>query len=128
MRCLTTFVRILISFTIAIKSRNVLIYVAYLPHCADRGNFLAMCLQTNAKGWRRVGDGFATYAMTSRRFCDNFCRTKKYYMFKTLATRSRRVRDACEDFAIPCERFATVRNGLANRFANPSRTRRIPVR
>ena len=50
----------------------------------------------------RVGDGFATYAMTWRRFCDNFCRTKKYYMFKTLATRSRRVR---EDFAIPCERF-----------------------
>ena len=77
---------------------------------------------------RRVGDGFATYAMTWRRFCDNFCRTKKYYMFKTLATRSRRVRDACEDFAIPCERFATVRDGLANRFANPSRTRRIPVR
>ena len=77
---------------------------------------------------RRVGDGFATYAMTWRRLCNNFCRTKKYYMFKTLATRSRRVRDACEDFAIPCERFATVRDGLANRFPNPSRTRRIPVR
>ena len=44
---------------------------------------------------------------------------KKYYMFKTLANRSRRVRGACEDFAIPCERFATVRDGLANRFANP---------
>ena len=57
---------------------------------------------------RRVGDGFATYAMTWRGFWDNFCRTKKYYMFKTLATHSRRVRDACEDFAIPCERFATV--------------------
>ena len=51
-----------------------------------------------------------TYAMTWRRFCDNFCRTKKYYMFKTLATHSREVRDACEDFAIPCKRFATVRN------------------
>ena len=63
-----------------------------------------------------------TYEMTWRRFCDNFCRTKKYYMFKTLATRSREVRDACEDFAIPCKRFATVRNGLANRFTNPSRT------
>ena len=26
-------------------------------------------------------------------------------MFKTLANRSRRVHDACEDFAIPCKRF-----------------------
>ena len=77
---------------------------------------------------RRVGNGFATYAMTWRRFCDDFCRTKKYYMFNTLANRSRPVRDACEGFAIPCEHFATVRDGLANRFANPSRTRRIPVR
>ena len=41
-----------------------------------------MCLRTSAKGWRQVGDGFATYAMTWRRFCDNFFRTKKYYMFK----------------------------------------------
>ena len=53
---------------------------------------------------------------------------KMYYMFKTFANRSRRVRDVCEDFAILCERFATVRDGLANRFPNPSRTRRIPVR
>ena len=29
---------------LAIKSQNGLIYVAYLSHCADRGNFLAMCL------------------------------------------------------------------------------------
>ena len=41
---------------LAIKSRNDLIYVAYLSHCADRGNFLAMCLRTSAKGWRRVRD------------------------------------------------------------------------
>ena len=41
-------------------------------------------------------------------------------MFKTLAKRSRRVSDACQDFAIPCERFMTVRDGLANRFANSS--------
>ena len=77
---------------------------------------------------QRVGDGFATYAMTWRRFCNDFCRTKKYYKFQLLANRSRRVLDACQDFAIPCERFATVRDGFANRFANPSRTRRIPVR
>ena len=74
---------------------------------------LTTFLRTSAKGWRRVRDGFATYAMTWRRFCDNFCRTKKYYMFKTLATHSRRVRDACEDFAIPCERFATVSRQFA---------------
>ena len=67
---------------------------------------------------RRVSDGFATYAMTWRRFCDDICRTKKYYMFQTLANRSRRVRDACEDFAIPCERFATDSDDFANRFAN----------
>ena len=77
---------------------------------------------------RWVGDGFATYAMNWQRFCDDFCRTKKYYMFKTLANRSRRVPDACDYFGIPCERFVTVRDGFANRFANPSQTRRIPVR
>ena len=49
--------------------KNGLIYVAYLSHCADCGNFLAMCLQTSVKGWRRIRDGFATYAMTWRRFC-----------------------------------------------------------
>ena len=113
---------------LAIKSRNGLIYVAYLSHYANREHFLAICLRTSVKGWRRVCDGFATYAMTWRWFCDDFCRTKKYYMFKTLANRSRRVRDAWEVFVIPCERFATVRDGLANRFASPARTRRIPVR
>ena len=46
------------------KSQNSLINVAYLSHCADRGNFLARCLRTSVKGWRRVCDGFATYAMT----------------------------------------------------------------
>ena len=74
---ITTFVLILISLFLAIKSKNGLIYVAYLSHCADRGNFLSMCLRTSAKGWRRVRDGFATNAMTWRRFCDEFCRTKK---------------------------------------------------
>ena len=66
------------------KSLNGLIYVPYLSQCVDGENFLVMCLRTSAKGWRRVGDGFATYAMPLRRFCDDFCRTKKYYMFGTL--------------------------------------------
>ena len=33
--------------------------VAYLSLCADRGNFLVMCLRTSAKGWRRVCDDLA---------------------------------------------------------------------
>ena len=69
----------------------------------------------------RVGDGFATYAMTWQRFCDDFCRTKKYYMFKTLVNRSRCMRRLCDT-------MRTFRDSFANRFANPSRTRRIPVR
>ena len=98
-------------------SQLVLKIVAYLSHCA-----------LSARGWRRVRHGLTKYAMTGWWFCDDFCRTKKYYMFKTLEKRSQRVSDACQDFAIPCERFMTVRDGLANRFANPSRTRRITVR
>ena len=102
--------------------------VLFMSHICRIVQIAETCLRCVCERLRRVSDGFATYAMTWRRFCDNFCRTKKYYMFKTLATRSRRVRNACKDFAIPCERFATVRDGLANRFANPSQTRRIPVR
>ena len=109
---------------VAVCSQNILIHIANLSHCGLR----KLSCDGFARGSRRVGDGFATHAMTSRWFCDDFCRTKKYYMFKTLANRSRRVRDACEAFAIPCDSFATVRDGFANRFANPSRTRRIPVR
>ena len=102
--------------------------VLFMSHICRIVQIVETSLRCVCERLRRVGDGFATYAMTWRRFFDNFCRTKKYYMFKNLATPSRQVRDACEDFAIPWERFATVRDGLANRFANPSRTRRIPVR
>ena len=104
--------------------------VLFMSHICCIVQIAKSSLRCVCKRLRRVSDGFATgfvtYAMTWRRFCDDFCRTKKYYILKTLANRSRRVRDACEDFAIPCERFATVRDGFANRFANPSRTRRIP--
>ena len=41
---------------LAIKSLNGLIYVAYSSHCANCENFLAMCLRTSVKGWRRVRD------------------------------------------------------------------------
>ena len=86
--------------------------MAYLSHCADRGNFPEVCLRTYVKGWRRVRD-----------ICDDL-----EMVCETLVNRSRRVSDAWEDFVIPCERFATVRNGLANRFANPAQIRRIQVR
>ena len=46
--------------------------------------------------------------MTWRRFCDDFCRTKKYYMFKTLANHSRRVRDACRGGL--CDTMRTFRD------------------
>ena len=82
--------------------------VLFMSHICRIVQIAETSLRCVCERLRRVGDGLATYAMTWRRFCDNFCRTKKYYMFKTLATRSRRVRDACEDFAIPCECFATV--------------------
>ena len=107
-------------------SLEMVLFMSHICHIVQIAESSLRCV---CERLRWVGDGFATYAMTWRRFCDDFCRTKKYYMFKTFANRSGRVRDACEDFAIPCEHFATtVRDGSANRFANPSRTCRIPVR
>ena len=41
---------------------------------------------------------------------------KKSLTSKTLANSLRRVRDAGEDFAIPWERLATVRDGLEKNF------------
>ena len=56
-----------------IKSRNSLIYVA-----------LRIVCEGFARGWRRVRHGLTKYAMTWWWFCDDFCRAKRYYMFKTL--------------------------------------------
>ena len=102
--------------------------VLFMSHICRMVQIAESSLRYVCERLRRVDDGYAIYAMTWRRFCEDFCRTKKYYMFKTLANRSRQVRDACEDFAIPCQRFATVRDGFVNQFANPSRTSRIRVR
>ena len=85
--------------------------VLFMSHICRSVQIEETSLRCVCERLRMVGDGFATYAMTWRWFCDDFCRTKKYYMFKTLVTRRRRIRDACEDFAIPCERFATVHDG-----------------
>ena len=30
--------------------------ILFMSHCADRRNFLVMCLRKSAKGWRRVRD------------------------------------------------------------------------
>ena len=98
--------------------------VLFMSHICRIVQIAETSLRCVCERLRRVGDGFATHAMTWRRFCDNFCRTKKYYMLKTLATRSRRVRDVCEDFAIPCERFATVSRRFATVWRNDSQTHR----
>ena len=98
--------------------------VLFMSHICRIVQIAETSLRCVCERLRRVGDGIATYAMTWPRFCDNFCRTKKYYMFKTLATRSRRVRDACEDFAIPCERFVTVLRQFATVWRIDSQTHR----
>ena len=98
--------------------------VLFISHICRIVQIAETSLRCVCERLRRVRDGFATYAMTWRRFCDNFCRTKKYYMFKTLSTRSRRVRDACEDFAIPCERFATVSQQFVTVWRIDSQTHR----
>ena len=101
--------------------------VLFMSHICRIVQIAETSLRCVCERLRRVGDGFATYAMTWRRFCDNFCRTKKYYMFKTL-TSSRCMRGLCDTMQTFRDSFATVRDGLANRFANPSRARRIQVR
>ena len=63
--------------------------VLFMLHICRIVQIAETSLRCVCESLRRVGDGFVTYAMTWRRFCDNFCRTKKYYMFKTLATHLR---------------------------------------
>ena len=93
--------------------------VLFMSHICRIVQIAETSLRCACERLRRVGDGFTTYAMTWGRFCDNFCHTKKYYMFKTLATCSRQVRDACEDFAIPCERCATVSRQFGESIRKP---------
>ena len=67
-----------------LKSRNGLIYVAYLS--CRIVQIAEISLRCVCERLRRVGDGFATYAMTWRRFCDVFCRTKKFTCLKLWRT------------------------------------------
>ena len=62
--------------------------VLFMLHICHIVQIAESSLQCVCERLRRIGDGFATYVMTWQRFCDDFCRTKKYYMFKTLANRS----------------------------------------
>ena len=59
-----TFVRVshdvhanFIQFNFSKLSLEMVVFMSHvLSHCADRGNFLVMCLRMSAKGWRRVRD------------------------------------------------------------------------
>ena len=54
--------------------------IAFVSHICHIVQIMETKLQYVCKRLRRVGDEFATHAMTSPLFCDNFCRTKKYIM------------------------------------------------
>ena len=62
--------------------------VLFVSHICHIVQFSETSLRCVCEHLPRVGDGFATYAMTWRRFCDDFYRTKKYDMFKTFTNRS----------------------------------------
>ena len=55
-KCLATFVRILISFTLSQLSLEMVLFMSHICRIVQSRNFLAMCLRTSAKGWRRVRD------------------------------------------------------------------------
>ena len=83
--CLTTFCANFDQFYLSQLSLEMVLFMSHICRIVLIAETFLRCVLERL---RRVGDGFATYAMTWRRFCDKFCRTKKYYMFKTLATRS----------------------------------------
>ena len=105
--CLKTFVRVSISFNDSqLSHRNGLIcfavfaLVSHICHIVQIAETKLRCV---GKHLRRVRDGFATHALTWRLFSDDFCHTKKYYMFKTFvnslrpfATSSRWMRGLCD--------------------------------
>ena len=64
------------SFIISQLSLEMVLFmsqsIAFVSHIWCRTRKLN-CNNVYAKGWRRVGDGFATHAMTWRLFCVDFC-------------------------------------------------------
>ena len=105
-----TFVRVshdvLANFNQFYFSQLSLEMVLFMSHICRIVQIAETSLRCVCECLRRIGDGFETYAMTWRRFCDDFCRLK----------------------SITCLKLWHVRDGFVNRLANPSRTRRIPVR
>ena len=108
-------------YFLAIKPPNCLIYVAIYSHLYRI--FVALCgsrklnCNVSAKGSRRrVRDGFATYAMTWRLFCEDFCRTKSITCLKL----SRTVRDQFAMHAWFLRSNANVKRHFANRLAKQS--------
>ena len=104
--CLTTVVRISVSFIFSQLSLEMVSLFAFVSHICRIVQIAETKLRCVCEGSRRrVCDACDD---SRRLFCDDLCRTKKYYMFETFANRTRPVRDACEDFAVSCERLATV--------------------
>ena len=82
------------------------ICIAYLCRMVQIAETTLRCV---CERLRRIGDGFATHAMTWRLFCDDFCRTKEVlnviHFGEPFATSSRCMRGLN---VIPCERLAMV--------------------
>ena len=116
------FVRSLISFFFSQLSLEMVLFMLHICRIVQIAETSLQCVWERL---RRVEDGFSTGLRHMQWLGGGFA---MIFVAQKSITCSRRVRYACEDFAIPCERFATVRDGLANRFANPSQTRRVPVR
>ena len=112
--------KVLANFDQFYLSQFSLEMVLFMSHICRIVQIAETSFQCVCERLRRVGNAFVTYAMTWQRFCDYFCRTKIFYMFKTLATLSRRVRDTCEDFAIPCDSLRRFGKSICKPIVNSS--------
>ena len=96
--------------------------VLFMSHICRIVQIAETSLRCVCERLRRVGDGFATYAITWRRFCDDFCRTKKvlhvYNFGEPFATSSRCMRGLCDTmrtFRDSSRRFCeSIRKPIAN--------------
>ena len=94
-------------YFVAIKSRNGLIYVAAFLSLVQVAETKLGCvcegLVTDWRNMRRLGDCFAMIFVAQKSIIITCLK-----LWRTVRDRSRPVCDACEDLAIPCDRFATV--------------------
>ena len=86
--CLETFVRVSHDVRANINlfyfSQLSLEMVLFMSHICRFVQVAGTSLRCVCESLPRVGDGFSTYAITWQWFCDDFCHTKKYNLFKTL--------------------------------------------